>query len=93
MKDKEAKKISARQYSSFLLRLWRTPSSSDQNNQSNAHQGTHSVVLHLQHIQTGATWQLTSLEELNDILDNTLDILAETEGDSRKSEVRSQESE
>jgi|GEM_PF-1780478 len=87
VKGKEAKKISSRQYSSFLLRLWRTPSTSDQPSQQNDHEGTHSVVLHLQHIQTGATWQLSSLEELNAILDKALDRLVE------ESEVKSQESE
>jgi hypothetical protein len=92
VKGKEAKKISTRQYSSFLLRLWRTPSSPDQKTQSNDHEGTHSVVLHLQHIQTGATWQLSSLDELNEILDKALDKLAEAEDENKNSEVRSQNS-
>ena len=57
--------MSSRQYSSFLLRFWlindTVPGKSSEETAS-------SLVLQLQNLQTGTTWRLNSLEELNTLL-------------------------
>ena len=56
-----------RQYSSFLLRFW---SVNDLESANEA--ASHPLVLQIQHLQTGATWRLNTLEELNNLLTTTL---------------------
>jgi hypothetical protein len=62
--------MTSRQYSSFLLRFWwvnETEAGKDFSNPCN-----NPMVLQLQHMQTGTTWRLHSLEELNEFLGQTL---------------------
>lgn len=62
--------MSSRQYSSFLLRFWLindTPPGKTSGNEGS------SLVLQLQHLQTGTTWRLNSLEELNSLLGNAIE--------------------
>lgn len=61
--------MSSRQYSSFLLRFWLI---NDTAAGKTSDDTTSSLVLQLQHLQTGTTWRLNSLEELNTLLGKTL---------------------
>ena len=65
-----AKTVSSRQYSSFLLRFWLVNDTTPGNTSGDA--GS-SLVLQLQHLQSGTTWRLHSLEELNSLLGNAIE--------------------
>ncbi len=62
--------MSSRQYSSFLLRFWLI---NDTTNGLTSDNAASSLVLQLQNLQTGTTWRLESLEELNTLLGKTLE--------------------
>jgi hypothetical protein len=62
--------VSSRQYSSFLLRFWHI---NDTGASTNSDVPASSLVLQLQHLQSGTTWRLNSLEELNSLLGNALE--------------------
>ncbi|MEI6044577.1 MAG: hypothetical protein WCS37_09495 [Chloroflexota bacterium] len=77
--------MTSRSYTSFLLRFWLTSNSGNEPETTNASQ---SLVIQLQHLQSGITWKLNNLEELYDLLDRakgkgfdlaTLDHLETTE--------------
>ena len=61
--------MSSRQYSSFLLRFWLI---NDTSAGKTSDEDASSLVLQLQHLQTGTTWRLNSLEELNTLLGKTI---------------------
>ena len=56
--------MATRFYSSYLLRLWTVPALRTE--------AADSLVLQVQNLQTGATWRLTSLNELNELLRSSL---------------------
>ncbi len=62
--------MSSRQYSSFLLRFWLV---NDTVPGQTSYDAGSSLVLQLQHLQTGTTWRLNSLEELNSLLGNAIE--------------------
>jgi len=62
--------VSSRQYSSFLLRFWLI---NDTVPGKSAGETASSLVLQLQNLQTGTTWRLSSLEELNTLLGKTIE--------------------
>jgi hypothetical protein len=62
--------VSSRQYSSFLLRFWLINDTAP--GQTSGDAGS-SLVLQLQHLQTGTTWRLNSLEELNSLLGSAIE--------------------
>jgi hypothetical protein len=62
--------VSSRQYSSFLLRFWLI---NDTANGKPSDNTASSLVLQLQNLQTGTTWRLNSLEELNTLLGKTIE--------------------
>ena len=62
--------MSSRQYSSFLLRFWLINDAAP--GKTSGNEGS-SLVLQLQHLQTGTTWRLNSLEELNSLLGNAIE--------------------
>jgi hypothetical protein len=66
--------VSSRQYSSFLLRFWLI---SNTGTGTTSNSPDSSLVLQLQHLQTGTTWRLNSLEELSLLLGNAIE---ESEG-------------
>lgn len=56
--------MSSRVYSSFLLRLWLVSSPEPPVGEI----APDSLVLQVQNLQTGATWRLNSLSELNELM-------------------------
>lgn len=62
--------MSSRHYSSFLLRFWLINDTGTGNTSTSPDS---SLVLQLQHLQTGTTWRLNSLEELNLLLGSALE--------------------
>lgn len=62
--------MSSRQYSSFLLRFWLI---NDTASGKTSDDTASSLVLQLQNLQTGTTWRLNSLEELNTLLGKTIE--------------------
>lgn len=61
--------MTSRNYSSFLLRFWLTNSTGDTPETASS---PNRIVLQVQHLQTGLTWRLSSLQELNTLLDRAL---------------------
>jgi hypothetical protein len=57
--------LTTRNYSSFLLRLWLL-------NDPDNTQTENPLVLQVQHLQSGATWRLNSLEELQNLLQGAM---------------------
>ncbi|NWJ45552.1 MAG: hypothetical protein HXX08_06715 [Chloroflexi bacterium] len=57
--------MTTRNYSSFLLRLWLL-------NDPDNTQNENPLVLQVQHLQSGATWRLNSLEELQNLLQGAM---------------------
>jgi hypothetical protein len=63
--------LTTRYYSSFLLRFWLVSNTAGGETALDA-SAPRGLSLQIQHLQTGATWRLNSLEELNDVLVNAL---------------------
>jgi len=57
--------LTTRNYSSFLLRLWLL-------NDPDNTQNENPLVLQVQHLQSGATWRLNSIEELQNLLQGAM---------------------
>lgn len=53
--------MTSRHYSSYLLRFWLVENTSGDGTDN-------SLVLQIQNLQTGTTWRLNSLSELNELL-------------------------
>ncbi len=61
-----------RLYSSFLLRFWHSNSSNASDPGADKGDAVNPMVLELQHLQTGTTWRMSSLHELNEFLNYAL---------------------
>ncbi len=64
--------MTTRHYSSFLLRLWMLDATEKASGKNESEEAQNSMVLQLQHLQSGKTWRLTSLIELNELLKETV---------------------